>query len=202
MRLTDPGLVLLRDEFQAKGYFEAEVEFKEQKLINDKAEIDYLINPGKRHQLVHIEIQGNHYFTTDSLRERMFMTPKSLQFRRGRYSDALRRTDEESIMNLYRENGFRDVQVNTKVVDDYNGKVGDIAVFVVIDEGPQWRMRGETARRSTGSRACRSFQRPLVSAVIVAVPYGGNYGHFGGAVPNTFAVRSHTSEHRAISAVE
>ena len=128
----------LRDEFQAKGYFEAEVEFKEQKLINDKAEIDYLINLGKRHQMVHIEIRGNHYFTTDSLRERMFMTPKSFQFRHGRYSDALRRTDEESIMNLYRENGFRDVQVNSKVVDDYNGKVGDIAVIVMISEGPQW----------------------------------------------------------------
>jgi len=90
----------LRDEFQAKGYFEAQVEFKEQKLINDKAEIDYLINLGKRHQLVHIEIHGNRYFTTDSLRERMFMPTKSFQFRRGRYSDALRRTDEESIMNL------------------------------------------------------------------------------------------------------
>ncbi len=128
----------LRDEFQSKGYFEAEVEFKEQKLINDKAEIDYLINLGKRHQLIHIEMQGNRYFTTDALRERMFMTPKSFQFRRGRYSDALRRTDEESIMNLYRENGFRDVKVNTKVVDDYNGKAGDIAVFVMIDEGPQW----------------------------------------------------------------
>ena len=127
----------LRDEFQAKGYFEAEVEFKQQKLINDRAEIDYLINLGKRHKLVHIEIQGNRYFTTDSLRERMFMTPKSFQFRRGRYSDALRRTDEESIMNLYRENGFRDVQVNSKVVDDYNGKVGDIGVIVMIEEGPQ-----------------------------------------------------------------
>jgi len=128
----------LRDEFQAKGYFEAEVEFKEQKLINDKAEIDYLINLGKRHQLVHIQIKGNRYFTTDAIRERMFMTPKSFQFPRGRYSDALRRTDEESIMNLYRENGFRDVQVSSKVVDDYNGKVGDIAVIVMIEEGEQW----------------------------------------------------------------
>ena len=55
----------LRDEFQAAGYFEAEVEFKEQKLQNDKQEIDYLINLGKRHQLVHVEIQGNRYFTTE-----------------------------------------------------------------------------------------------------------------------------------------
>ena len=128
----------LRDEFQAAGYFEAEVEFKEQRLQNDKQMIDYLINLGKRHRLVHLEIQGNHYFTTDSIRERMFMTPKSLQFRRGRYSGALQRRDEESITNLYQENGFRDVQVASKVMDDYKGKIGDVAVFVRIEEGPQW----------------------------------------------------------------
>jgi outer membrane protein assembly complex protein YaeT len=128
----------LRDAFQLQGYFEADVEFKQQRLMNDKAEIDYLINLGKRHRLVHVEIQGNHYFRLDAIRERMFMAPKSLQYRRGRYSEALRRRDEESIADLYTENGFRDVRVSSKVVDDYQGKVGDIAVFVLIEEGPQW----------------------------------------------------------------
>ncbi|HYL37256.1 MAG TPA: BamA/TamA family outer membrane protein [Bryobacteraceae bacterium] len=132
------GQTNLRDEFQAAGYFEADVEFKEQKLQNDRQEIDYLINLGPRHRLVHLEIQGNHYFTTDSIRERMLMTPKSLQFRRGRYSEAGRRRDEQSIMDLYRSNGFRDVQVTSEVLDDYQGKTGDIAVIVRIQEGAQW----------------------------------------------------------------
>jgi len=128
----------LRDEFQAAGYFEAEIEFKEQKLQNDNQEIDYLINLGPRHQLVHVEILGNRYFATSIIRERMFMTPKSFQVRRGRYSGALQRRDEETIVDLYQENGFRDVQVTSKVVDDYKGKTGDVAVFVTIKEGPQW----------------------------------------------------------------
>ena len=128
----------LRDEFQAAGYFEAEVEFKEQKLQNDRQEIDYLINLGPRHQLAHVDIEGNHYFTTGAIRERMFMTPRSFQVRRGRYSEALQRRDEESIVNLYQENGFRDAQVTSKVVDDYKGKIGDVAVFITIKEGPQW----------------------------------------------------------------
>lgn len=34
----------LQDAFQDAGYFEAEVEFKEQRLKNDREEIDYLIN--------------------------------------------------------------------------------------------------------------------------------------------------------------
>ena len=128
----------LRDEFQAAGYFEAEVEFKQQKLQNDRQEIDYLINLGPRHRLEHLEIQGNHYFTTSSIRERMFMAPKSFQYRRGRYSEALKRRDEESIAELYQENGFREVKVTSRVVDDYKSKNGDIAVFVMIDEGAQW----------------------------------------------------------------
>jgi len=66
------------------------------------------------------------------------MTPKSWQLRHGRYSEALRRRDEATIAELYTQNGFRDVQVTSKVVDDYQGKVGDIAVLVLINEGPQW----------------------------------------------------------------
>src|SRR5579863_692030 len=128
----------LREEFQAAGYFESEVEFKEQKLQNDRQEIDYLINLGKRHRLVHLEIKGNRYVTTENIRERMLMTPKSFQFRHGRYSDALRRRDQESISDLYKENGFQDIQVAAKEVDDYRGKIGDAAVFVSIEEGPQW----------------------------------------------------------------
>jgi outer membrane protein insertion porin family len=128
----------LRNDFQSSGYFEADVEFKEQALHNDTQEIDYLINLGKHHRLVHLEIQGNHYFTINTIRERMSMTPKSFQFRHGRYSEALRRRDEESIVNLYKENGFRDARATSKVVDDYNGKIGDVAVFVTIEEGAQW----------------------------------------------------------------
>src|SRR5262249_11835785 len=45
----------LRDYYQSEGYFAAEVEFKEQRVTNDKANIDYLVNRGKRHKLVRID---------------------------------------------------------------------------------------------------------------------------------------------------
>lgn len=129
----------LQEDLQSDGYFDAEVEFKQQRLRNNREEIDYLINPGKRHRLVHLEMTGNRYFTTDTLRERIFMRRASLlRFRHGRYSSAYRRRDEETIANLYRENGFRDVSMASRVEDDYKGKPGDIAVFMRIEEGPQW----------------------------------------------------------------
>ena len=65
----------LRDYLQSQGYFDAEVEFKEQAVIRDKANIDYLINQGPRHRLVHIGIEGNQYFTTQAIRERIGLPP-------------------------------------------------------------------------------------------------------------------------------
>lgn len=129
----------LRDYFQSQGYFEAEVEPKEQRVTNDQATIDYLINTGRRHKLVHIEIQGNRYFSTETLRERMFMqTASLLQYRRGRFSGSLLRRDEEAIADLYESNGFRDVSVTSRIADSYRGKAGEIAVFMKVEEGPQW----------------------------------------------------------------
>ncbi len=129
----------LRDYFQSQGYFDAEVEFKPQRVVNDKATIDYLINAGKRHKLVLIDIKGNKYFKTEAIRERMFLMRASLlQFRRGRYSGVLLRRDEESIASLYQSNGFRDVAVTHKTEDTYQGKPGQLAVFIHIDEGPQY----------------------------------------------------------------
>jgi outer membrane protein insertion porin family len=128
----------LRDYLQSQGYYEAEVEFKQQNVINDKAAIDYLINTGKRHKLVAIEISGNQYFTTEQIRERMFLqTASFLQFPHGRYSENLLARDVDSIRNLYDSNGFHDVEVATRSQDNYRGKEGDIAAFLTVKEGPQ-----------------------------------------------------------------
>jgi len=129
----------LQDWLQSQGYFEAEVEPKQQRVIKDRATIDYLINTGRRHKLVHIDIKGNRYFNTATLRERMFLQPASLlQYRRGRYSETLLRRDQDSISNLYRSNGFRDVVVRARIENDYRGKEDEIAVFIIVEEGPQW----------------------------------------------------------------
>ena len=137
--LLTEGARNLRDYLQSEGYYEADVEFKEQRVINDKASIDYLVNTGSRHQLVYIQIDGNKYFTGEAIRERMFLRrAKFLEFPHGRYSDSLLRRDEDSIRNLYTSNGFRDVKVIHRTEDNYLGRTGDIAVFIRIEEGPQY----------------------------------------------------------------
>ncbi|HUK16999.1 MAG TPA: POTRA domain-containing protein [Bryobacteraceae bacterium] len=137
--LLREGARNLRDYFQSQGYFDADVQFKTQRVISDQATIDYLVNIGTRHKLVHIGIAGNRYFTSATLRERLYLrTASFLTFPHGRYSENLLSRDEETIRNLYQSNGFRDVKVTHRLEDSYQGRAGDIAVFLEIQEGPQF----------------------------------------------------------------
>ncbi|MBC8167641.1 MAG: BamA/TamA family outer membrane protein [Bryobacteraceae bacterium] len=128
----------LTEHFQARGFFEATVDF-DQSLEKDRQVILYSIFPGSRHKLVSVEVTGNKYFTTDTLRERMYTTEASfLRFRRGRFSQDYLRRDINAIKSLYQQNGFRDIAVTTETIDDYNGKEDDVAAIFRVNEGPQW----------------------------------------------------------------
>jgi outer membrane protein insertion porin family len=128
----------LSDYFQSKGYYDVEVDVHSSPPENDIETVEYVISQGQRYKLVRVSFTGNRYFNDDTLRERMFMQPASFSMRHGRYSAAFRRKDEENISNLYRANGFRDVKVASVVDRNYQGKTGQVAVTVHVDEGAQW----------------------------------------------------------------
>jgi outer membrane protein insertion porin family len=128
----------LQDYFQSKGYYDVDVEFREPPPSGDVQTVEYVISEGMRYKLSHLAIEGNKYFNTETIRERMFIAPASFTLRRGRYSEAFRRRDEETITNLYKSNGFQEVKVTSTVDRDYQGKPGDVAVTIKISEGPQW----------------------------------------------------------------
>jgi outer membrane protein assembly complex protein YaeT len=137
--LLNTGRINLRDYFQSQGYYDTTVDFRVQPVENDVETIQYSISRGMRYKLVRLTISGNHYFDTESIRERMFMQPAGfLILRHGRYSEAFQRKDEETITNLYSANGFREAKVTSTVAPVTQGKAGSIAVAVHIDEGRQW----------------------------------------------------------------
>ena len=138
--LLAEGKENLRDYFQVQGYFDVAVDFRQQQVRDGSTEIEYTIQPGKRHRLVAIVIRGNKFFDEKTIRERMFLLPKSFEFRRGRYSEVLAARDKGAIEDLYRSNGFRDVHVAVETQDDYKKAVGDIATFFTIGEGTQYRV--------------------------------------------------------------
>ena len=137
--LLETGKRNLQEYFQSQGFYDVSVDFRVQPVRDDQETVEYVISRGMRYKLVRVAIAGNRYFDTDSIRERMFMQPAGrLVLRHGRYSEAFRRRDEQSIANLYTSNGFRDAKVTSEVIRDVGGQPGNIAVTVHIDEGPQW----------------------------------------------------------------
>jgi outer membrane protein insertion porin family len=128
----------LRDYFQNGGYPDVEVTFRKTPVENDKQTIEFVIARGSRKKLVHVAIEGNRFFRSATLRERLFLTPASLRFWHGRYSEGFRKRDEEAIATIYRANGFRDVAVTSSIEENYRGKADQISVSYRVNEGSMW----------------------------------------------------------------
>ena len=124
--------------FQSQGYFEVDADVATDTQTSGDELIEYTVDRGTRHRLALLRFQGNRYFNDQTLRERMFLLPATfLRFRYGRYSRDYVEKDLNAIRELYRSNGFRDVEVTSREVDDYSGRQSDIAVFISVKEGPQ-----------------------------------------------------------------
>jgi outer membrane protein insertion porin family len=129
----------LAEFLESKGYFDSDVDFDLTTNQRNEQVIEYVIDRGERHKLAAVEITGNRYFGTQTLRERMYLTPANfLQFRYGRYSSSYLKRDVNAIKELYRSNGFRDVEVTATTEDDHQGRKNEMAVHMTINEGPQW----------------------------------------------------------------
>ncbi len=76
--LLNEGRRNMRDYLQTKGYFDATVDVDRRPMPEqDQLDIVYKIDPGVRHKLVSIKIEGNKYFDTAAIRERMAIQPSS-----------------------------------------------------------------------------------------------------------------------------
>jgi outer membrane protein insertion porin family len=129
----------LVEYFQSQGYFDAAVEFSDERPSADVYSISYAIQRNQRYKLAHIEIVGNKFFHTETLRERIYITPASFpRFRYGRYSQKLLDRDKDTLKDLYRASGFLDADIQSTVDPVYRGKNGELGVVLEVKEGPQW----------------------------------------------------------------
>jgi outer membrane protein assembly complex protein YaeT len=130
----------LAEYFRSKGYFDAQVEFMQLDPEPNRTLLEYNVTAGERHKLKQIKITGNRYFDASTLRERMYLqTANWLRRRYGLFSERLLQQDEQNIADLYRANGFRDVEVtHPEIEDNYGGQHGNLAVEIQVNEGPQW----------------------------------------------------------------
>ncbi|MGE5568220.1 MAG: POTRA domain-containing protein [Rhodospirillales bacterium] len=141
--LLAEGASNLRDYLQNQGYFDAQVDYEFRRTGLDREDIVYKIDLGERQKLVRVMVEGNRYFSTETIRERMFVEPAGrIRLRHGRFSSSFARRDRETIEALYRASGFREAAVSIDTVPNYRGKRGHLAVVVRITEGPQYLVSG------------------------------------------------------------
>jgi outer membrane protein assembly complex protein YaeT len=136
--LLNEGRRNLLNYMQGRGYFDAKVGQQKTTISSDELRVTYTIDPGERHKLAKLEIIGNKSFSQEQIRSRMQIQPAGRFLSYGRYSQALLSGDVRNIVsNPYHANGFLDVKVTPKVEDSYHGNKNELAITLLIEEGPQ-----------------------------------------------------------------
>jgi outer membrane protein assembly complex protein YaeT len=136
--LLNEGRRNLTDYLQTLGFFDAKVSFNRiRDQQNKHVEIVYMIDRGPRHKLTSVKIEGNKYFPSSLIRERMTIQPAGWLLSHGRYSQSLLTRDANSITELYRTNGFSKVEVKANVKDNLDNDAERMGVVFRIVEGPQ-----------------------------------------------------------------
>jgi outer membrane protein assembly factor BamA len=173
--LLEEGKRNIRERLEREGYFDAEVEYatatKEAKQSGGGRGTDevitYTVERGDRHKLVGIEIEGNHYFSTDLLRGRLQIYGAGFATR-GRFSRRLVDGDRDSLLNLYLSNGFLDAKVEARTLDNYKGSEGALLIRFVVQEGKQTRVASLSIE---GNRALKEDELLPVVASTPGQPY-------------------------------
>jgi outer membrane protein insertion porin family len=176
--LLEEGKRNIRERLERDGYFDADVDYttttRDIRLNRNRTGVEelitYTVERGDRHKLLGIEISGNHYFSTDLLRDRLRIYGKSFGTR-GHFSRRLLDADRDSMRSLYLANGFLEATVDEEILDNYSGNEGDLMIRFLIQEGKQTRV---ASLEIEGNRALK--QEDLL-AVIGATP-GQPYSEF------------------------
>jgi outer membrane protein assembly factor BamA len=134
--LVDEGERNLVSYFESKGYFNVMVTTQYDQQPG-QIKITYQVDEGTRHRVEAVYFQGNHYF--DDRRLAAVVAVKKGHsflghaFSRGKFNDQLLRKSVDSITALYKNAGFSQVSVDSKMAD-FNPQVD---VTFAISEGPQ-----------------------------------------------------------------
>ncbi len=157
--LLNEGTYNIKDFLFQSGYFDATVTVNVVGEDTPSETVVYSVVRGAKHKVGAVTIAGNHYFDADLIKERMQVQKADLYLRHGRYSPALMKADEGSILALYRANGFSNAAISssTKDIDTSKSgkklKVPEIAVLLTVTEGPQQKFGPVTIAGVASDRA-------------------------------------------------
>lgn len=152
--LLNEGGHNIREFIARQGYFDAEVEshLHPPQQVNNVAPdgtllpppstetqlVEFHVKQGKRYKVAAVNVTGNKYFSTETIKERMQIVKADAFVKYGKYSPVLLSNDKDSITSLYRANGFQAVAITAnETKSEQDAKIAKITVDIRIDEGPQ-----------------------------------------------------------------
>jgi len=151
--LLNEGNRRLRDYCQRLGYFDAKVDHQTQSPGNDRVTIAYTVQLGTRRRVEQVNVAGNHYFDTGTLKELLNVRAANTLDRHGAYSQSLVAGDVSALQAVYQNNGFADVKVTPETstpetmladtrpaggtANPATSKTAPLAVTYHIEEGRQ-----------------------------------------------------------------
>ena len=128
---VEEGRQALLSYFQAKGFFDVKVDAK---LKTDQSgkDINYQITKEKKHKVSAITVTGNTLLPASDLTPHLTVE-KSHLFSPGKFSDRLVRSSVDNLKAVYKSEGFSDVQVASKVMN----QGGNVQISFRVVEGPR-----------------------------------------------------------------
>ncbi|MBZ5515354.1 MAG: BamA/TamA family outer membrane protein [Acidobacteriia bacterium] len=132
----------LRDYFERRGYFWAEVK-GQQKVISDPPRVDitYSVKLGEPGVFVGYDFRGNRTLSDEALASVVTIHPRDFFRERGIFTQEGLARDVTALKTLYDSNGFLAVRITPRMEDHYQGEAGHLFVHFEIEEGPQTRVR-------------------------------------------------------------
>jgi len=147
--LLNEGGRRLRNFFQRMGYFDVKVTHEQKNSGEAEVAVIYRVQLGQRQRVDRIVIDGNHYFDGPTLKDLLSVRTADTLDRQGIYSQALAASDIDALENVYQNNGFSSVKVNSELralralpAEQSRGKKKVVSVEVAyhVDEGNQVRV--------------------------------------------------------------
>jgi outer membrane protein assembly complex protein YaeT len=150
--LLNEGNRRVRDYYQSLGYFDVKVDHSLETPAAGEVLITYHVDPGPRHRVTRVSVEGNHYFDTATLEELLSVHAANTLDHHGIYSQALVSADIGALQAVYQNNGFSKAKIipqvtATEAVQEIPAGGAKTAHGLVplnvvyrVEEGPQTRV--------------------------------------------------------------
>jgi outer membrane protein insertion porin family len=145
-RPLDPSALALAIDradslYEAKGYYLARINVDTVKQADNKVQINFRVEEGRRLAISGLNVTGNKYVSADDIAGAMQSRPEGFfWFRKGEFDDTKYATDlSERIPQLYSSRGFIDFRIlsDSLIIDRQAGKA---VIDLRVAEGPRYKI--------------------------------------------------------------